>query len=47
MESYVIPTEKAHIPLLAFDVEEGKVEQIRKMVMRVLVAKVNSQLWKV
>ena len=46
MESYVIPTEKAHIPLLAFDVEEGGVEQIRKMVMRVLVEKVDRQLLK-
>ena len=46
MESYVIPTDKAHIPLLAFDVEEGGVEQIRKMVMRVLVEKVDRQLLK-
>ena len=46
MEHFVIPAKKAHIPLLAFNIQEDEVERVRKMVMRILVAKVDRQLLK-
>ena len=46
MKCFAIPTEKAHIPLLAFDIQESEIKQIREMVMRVLVEKVDRQLLK-
>ena len=41
MKDFVVPGAKAHIPLLAFNVQEDEVEKVREMVMRVLVAKVD------
>ena len=46
MKYFAIPTEKAHIALLAFDIQEDNIEQIREMVMRVLVEKVDRHLLK-
>ena len=44
LKDFVVPGAKAHIPLLAFNVQEDEVEKVREMVMRVLVAKVDRQL---
>ena len=44
LKDFVVPDAKAHIPLLAFNVQEDEVEKVREMVMRVLVAKVDRQL---
>ena len=46
MKDFTIPVEKAHISLLAFNIQEDEVEQVREMVMRVLVGKVDRQLLK-
>ena len=46
MEHFVIPAKKAHISLLAFNIQEDEVERVREMVMRILVAKIDRQLLK-
>ena len=44
LKDFIVPDAKAHIPLLAFNVQEDEVEKVREMVMRVLVTKVDRML---
>ena len=46
LKHFVVPTKKAHISLLAFNIQEEEVERVREMIMRLLVAKVDRQLLK-
>ena len=46
LKHFVIPSKKAHISLLAFNIQEDEVERVREMIMRLLVAKVERQLLK-
>ena len=46
LKQFVVPIKKAHISLLAFNIQEDEVERVREMVMRILVAKVDRQLLK-